>query len=189
MVRLFTALAVPPEICEGLAWRQSGIQGARWRPPENLHITLCFMGEVSELQAADVDEALSRLSGPALTLSLESVGAFDEGGDVHAVWAGVAENPDLRLLAGRCERAARRVGVVVVPRKAYRPHVTMAYLRHPDPATVAAWIQEHSLLASPAFMATRFNLYSSWSTKRGSRYVLERSYPLMASEAPTLNSA
>jgi 2'-5' RNA ligase len=181
MIRLFTALAVPPEIGEGLARRQLGLRGARWRPLESLHVTLCFVGEVSEHRAADIDAELSHLSAPALTLSLESVGAFEEGGDVHAVWAGVAENADLRLLAGRCERAARRAGAAI-PKKTYRPHVTLAYLRHPDPKEVAAWIQDHSLLASPAFTAENFNLYSSWSTKEGSRYVLERSYPLKAGQ-------
>lgn len=179
MIRLFTALAVPPQIGEGLARRQLGLQGARWRPPESLHVTLCFVGEVSERQAADIDDALSLLDGPALTLSLAGVGAFDEGGEAHAVWAGVAENADLRLLAGRCERAARRAGAVA-PKRAYRPHVTLAYLRHPDARAVAAWVQDHSLLASPAFTVASFDLYSSWRAKEGSRYVRERSYPLTA---------
>ena len=48
MIRLFAALAVPEDIGEGLARRQQGLPGARWRPLEALHITLRFMGEVRE---------------------------------------------------------------------------------------------------------------------------------------------
>ena len=62
--------------------------------------------------------------------------------------------------------------------RVYRPHVTMAYLRRPDPADVAGWIQANSLLRSPAFAIDRFGLYSSHQTGEGSRDVLEREYRL-----------
>ncbi len=97
--------------------------------------------------------------------------------DIHAVWAGEADNPDLRHLSARCETAARRAGLKPEAR-AYRPHVTLAYLRHPDPARVAAWIQGHNLLKSPPFRASSFGLYSSWHGPEGSVYRLERGYRL-----------
>ena len=62
--------------------------------------------------------------------------------------------------------------------RAYRPHLTLAYLRRPDPAAVAAWIQANALLQSPPFAVDRFGLYSSHQTADGSRYVLERGYRL-----------
>src|ERR1700761_8941751 len=108
MLRLFAALAVPPDIGEGLQRRQQGIPGARWRPPEALHITLRFFGEVREDVADDLDAELSTLTGAPIDVGLEGVGAFGEGPDIHAVWAGVAENPALRQLAARCEAAAKR---------------------------------------------------------------------------------
>lgn len=157
--------------------RQQGLQGAAWRPQEALHITLRFFGEVREDQAADLASELSRAAGRPFDLGLEGVGAFGEGADIHAVWAGVAETPELRALAARNETAARRAGLKAETR-AYRPHVTLAYLRRPDPARVAAWIQENNLLKSPAFRADRFGLYSSWQTPEGSRYRLETDYPL-----------
>ena len=46
------------------------------------------------------------------------------------------------------------------------------------PSRAAAWIQEHNLLKSPAFTAGAFGLYSSWPSPEGSRYELEREYPL-----------
>ena len=45
MIRLFAAVEVPAEIGEGLARRQQGLPGARWSPPENLHVTLRYFGE------------------------------------------------------------------------------------------------------------------------------------------------
>ena len=104
-------------------------------------------------------------------------GSFGEGDDINAVWAGVADNPPLTRLAARCESAARRAGVKAESR-VYRPHVTLAYLRRPDPREVAIWVQSHNLLKSPPFAVDRFGLYSSHRTSEGSRYRLEREYRL-----------
>ena len=177
MIRLFAALAIPHDIAEPLAGRQSGLPDARWRPRETLHITLRFFGDVAEDRAEDVASELSRVTSPPLTLALNSVGAFGEGTDIDAIWAGLEPNPALNILAGRCESAARRAGLKPDTR-VYKPHLTLAYLRRPDPARVAAWIQANSLLKSPAFTVDAFGLYSSWRTSEGSRYELERVYPL-----------
>ena len=177
MIRLFAALPVPEDIGEALQRRQQGLPGARWRSLEALHVTLRFFGEVREDVADDLDAELSTLTGPPIDVALEGAGAFGEAEDIHAVWAGVAENPALRQLAARCEAAARRVGLKPEQR-AYRPHVTLAYLRHPDPARVAAWIQGHNLLKSPPWRAASFGLYSSWRGPDGSAYRLEREYLL-----------
>ena len=49
---------------------------------------------------------------------------------------------------------------------------------------VAAWIQGHNLLRSPPFPITSFGLYSSWLSSEGSRYRLEREYPLGLTHPP-----
>ena len=175
MIRLFAALDVPPDLGEALQHRQQGIPGARWRPLEALHITLRFFGEVREDVAADLDAELAALTGPPLDITLEGVGAFGEGEAIHAVWAGVAENEALRVLAHRCEAAARRAGLNPEHR-AYKPHVTLAYVRRPDPARVAAWIQANNMLRAPTFRLAGFGLYSSTLGPGGSAYTLEREY-------------
>jgi 2'-5' RNA ligase len=178
MIRLFAAVPIPAEIAEALVRRQQGIPKARWRTPEQMHITLRFFGDVPESTAADIDGELRSVSGPPMELCLEGAGAFGEGHTMRALWAGVAESPELRRLAGRCEAAARRAGLKPEPR-AYRPHVTLAYLKRAEPARVGAWIQGHNLLRSPPFRADWFGLYSSWSSPDGNRYELEREYPLL----------
>ena len=177
MIRLFTAIRLPPEIGEGLQRRQQGVPGARWRPLESLHVTLRFFGEVTEPVAADLDAELAKVAGRPFDLGLQGVGTFGEGGDVHALWAGVADSEPLRVLAGRCEAAARRAGLKAETR-VYRPHATLAYLKRADPGRVAAWVQAHNLLKSPPFRVDRFGLYSSWLSSDGSRYDLERDYKL-----------
>ena len=183
MIRLFAAVAVPDDLAEGLARRQQGIPGARWRPLETLHITLRFAGDMSEALADDFDAALSGVAADAFEVTLAGVGSFGDGADIHAVWAGVDDSAPLRRLAARCETAARRAGLRPQTR-VWKPHVTLAYLDRPEPARVAAWIQSHNLMRSPPFLVSSFGLYSSWRTDRGSDYQLERTYALSPARTP-----
>lgn len=178
MVRLFTALTLPPDVVETLQRRQSGLPGARWRPPEALHVTLAFYGEMNERQADEVASELTRVSSSPFNIELAGTGVFGEGHRSRALWAGVAPNDRLDVLAGRCRAAGERAGLRLETR-AYRPHVTLAYLKpQADPARVAAWVQGHNLLHSPPFRIDRFGLYSSVLTHDGSHYALEREYLL-----------
>ena len=177
MIRLFAALPIPQDIGLALARRQTGIEGARWRPLDGLHLTLRFFGEIREDVARDLDAELSAVRGRPFEIALSGVGAFGDGPDIHAIWAGVAESEPLRRLARACETAARRAGLKADSRH-YRPHVTLAYLRHPDPAEVAAWIQANNLLKSPPIRVESFGLYSSFLGSEQAHYRLEAGYAL-----------
>ncbi len=177
MIRLFAALPVPFDVAEGLARRQQGLPGARWSPAEALHVTLRFFDEVDETVAAELDAELAAVSMAGFEVALEGTGAFGDPARMRAVWAGVAESEPLRRLAAKCETAARRCGLKGEAR-AYRPHVTLAYLRRTPEPRVAAWVQGHNLLHSPPWRVRAFGLYSSWRSADGSRYDLEREYPL-----------
>lgn len=173
MIRLFAAIALPPDIGAALIPRQTGVDGARWRPQEALHITLRFFGDVAEPMAEDLVSELERAAIAPFDLSLASAGYFGEGDRIRAVWAGVAPSEPLQRLAARCESAARRAGLAAETRN-FAPHVTLAYLRRPSPREVADWIAANALLQSPVFRVQHFGLYSSWPSEDGSRYQLER---------------
>lgn len=179
MIRLFTALAVPDDVAETLARRQTGLPGARWRTADQLHITLAFYGAVDERRADDLALELDRAAtGGPFEVALAGVGAFGDGHRTHAVWAGVAPSERLAVLAGRCRSAAERAGIVI-ERRDYRPHLTLAYLKpHANPDRIGAWIAGHNLLQSPPIRVDRFGLYSSVLTQDGSHYELEREYRL-----------
>jgi len=178
MIRLFAAIAIPAQAAEALSLIQGGVEGARWRPLETLHITLRFFGAVSEPVAEDLASELERAVMPPFEVSLAGAGAFGEADRIRAIWAGVEASEPLTRLAARCESAARRAGLEPETRN-YAPHVTVAYLRRPDPADVAAWIAANNLFKAEPFQVQRFGLYSSWPGELGSRYELERLYRLV----------
>src|SRR6266852_1336519 len=76
MPRLFVALPVPEEIADALLALQSGVPDARWLPPENFHVTLCFAGEVHGAIMRDLEEELSDIAGPRFAMALAGVEQF-----------------------------------------------------------------------------------------------------------------
>ncbi len=177
MIRLFAAIAVPHEAAQALAPLAGGVPGARWSPAENLHITLRFAGDIPETQAEDLESALSAVSSHAFDVALAGVGTFGDALTINALWAGVEAGEQLGILHRRCEAATRRAGLKPDTR-AWKPHVTLAYLNRAEPARVAAWTAAHSLLRVAPFAVDRFGLYSSFRTRTGSAYRLERLYRL-----------
>jgi 2'-5' RNA ligase len=179
MLRLFTAIAIPEDVAETLARRQSGLPGARWRPLDALHVTLAFYGEASERTADDLASELTRAEGGGpFEITLNGVGAFGDAHRSHTLWAGLERSEPLNVLAGRCRAAGERAGVPPEKRE-YRPHVTLAYLKpQANPDRIGAWIAGHNLLKSPPIRVDRFGLYSSVLTGDGSVYTLEREYLL-----------
>jgi 2'-5' RNA ligase len=183
-VRLFAALAIPDDVAARLLALQKGIGGAKWRPRENLHLTLRFFGEIAEPVANDLDEELARVADMTrpFALQLKSAGSFGKA-DPHTLWIGVGESPPLNKLAADCERAARRVGIAPAPRK-FTPHVTLAYLSNAELGRVQSFEARLGLFESPLFQVDRFGLYSSWIRKSApSLYRLEAEYSLGGSFA------
>ena len=178
-LRLFTALDLPDDVAERLMALMKGVPGAKWRPRENLHMTLRFFGDVPEPVADDIDAALGEVAeaNAPFEMQLKAAGSFG-GADPHALWIGARETPELMKLAKDCERAARRAGLKPEGRK-FAPHVTVAYLSNAPLDRVQAFEQRLGLFEARPFHVDRFGLYSSQVRKSApSLYRLEAEYPL-----------
>jgi 2'-5' RNA ligase len=176
MLRLFVGIEFPPELKLRLSLLQSGIAGARWIDPGNFHLTLRFIGEVSEAVAADVDEVLLRLKARRFTLQLAGVGIF--GSDkLRTLWVGVERDPALSTLQGKIELALIRTGLPPEPRK-FSPHVTLARLRAPRPGDIQQFLATHAQFRAAPLLVERFSLIASYPTKAGSVYEDQADYEL-----------
>ena len=104
---------------------------ARPTAPDNLHLTLAFLGMLEEGQVVSALEAMREAAEascvPALDLPLAGLGSF--GRDGRAIlWQGLAPGPNLDALfdlQARLERALRGRGLSLEERP-YRPHITLA---------------------------------------------------------------
>jgi len=180
-LRLFAALAIPDEIADLLLPLMKGVPGAKWRPRENLHLTLRFFDELTEPVAEDLDAALEETTRGHRPFEVRLKGAGSFGGaEPHALWIDVAESVPLAQLAAACERAARRVKLKPADHK-FKPHVTVAYLNAAALLDrVQAFEARLGLFETPPFLVQSFGLYSSVTRKSApSLYRLEAEYPLL----------
>lgn len=179
-LRLFAAFPIPDDAAAHLLSLMKGVGGAKWRPRENLHLTLRFFGDLAEPVAEDLDvelEATTRGIAP-FEVRLKGAGSFG-GTDPHALWIGATENASLKQLAAACEKAARRMKLKPEANK-FTPHVTLAYLGGASLDRVQMFEQAHALFEAPPFTVQSFGLYSSVTRKSApSLYRLEAEYPLL----------
>src|SRR5438067_10290103 len=110
MLRLFVGIEFPPELKLRLSLLCTGVAGARWVDPGNLHLTLRFIGEIDEGLAADVDAALRRVKVRPFKLQLSGTGVFG-GNRPRALWVGVERDPALWQLRDKIEQALIRAGL------------------------------------------------------------------------------
>jgi 2'-5' RNA ligase len=177
MVRLFVALALPDTLRTQLSMLAGGIQGARWVPPENYHLTLRFIGEVEGWRADEVDEALSTIRCKPFELCLRGVGTFEKAGKIQSLWVGVEKSDELTRLQAKVETALQRIGLDP-ERRRFAPHVTLARTDRAPADKLVAWVQAHNLFRAPAETMEHFTLFSSRLGKESPVYVPEVEYEL-----------
>jgi len=179
MPRLFVGLDIPSGVSEHIHLLSGGIPGARWTKIENYHVTLTFIGDVSEAQLDDVDEALAGIDCPAFDLEIAGTGSFAQGDDPKVLWLGISENPTLKLLKQRIDNALDRYGIAFERRSRFTPHITLARFRHhPEEDKIGAFMQAHNLFKLPPLAVEDFVLYESYSGNDGPVYQQMEYYPL-----------
>lgn len=179
-MRLFIGLGVPEGLGQRLAILAGGLPGARWVAPENMHLTLRFIGEVSRDVAEDIDEMLAGVSAPGFDLHLQGVGIFGQGTKTRAVWVGVQPSDPLNFLQAKVESAVVRGGQPPEGRK-FTPHITLArFSGHTDANRTQHFIEGNNLFRAGPWTVDRFTLFESHLGKGGSVYTPLADYELKA---------
>jgi 2'-5' RNA ligase len=176
MLRLFVGIEFPPELKLALSLLCNGLPGARWVDPGNFHLTLRFIGEITEDLAGDIDAALAGLKARRFALQLAGTGVFG-GNRPHALWVGVERHPDLVRLRDKIEQALIRTGLAPEQRR-FAPHVTLARLRDPPLDQLGQFLAAHGQFRAAPLPVERFSLIASFPTKAGSVYEDQADYPL-----------
>jgi len=185
-VRLFVALAIPSAIRENLAafvaeLRELSARSAdgrpRWVRPENLHLTLKFIGEVSATKLDGIQEALAgvRSSSP-VEIDCRGLGFFPSEKRPKVFWAGLAASANLAPLAADVDRASSTQGVPLETRD-FSPHLTLARCEPPGiAATLRAAIRENGRRDFGSFRTNEFHLIESKLHRAGAQYTTLHSF-------------
>lgn len=179
-MRLFVALDLPEDLRDGLMAVQDGLGLGREVPEDNLHLTLAFLDDQPMQVAEQVHDMLSALRAPQVALRVRGAELFG-GGQPSLIAAMVERSTALVGVQAKVAQAVRLAGVDL-PRRRFRPHVTLVrFPRHlPDvaPVRIGRWLAAHGDLALDGGMAGQVTLYRSHLHAEGPIYEALASYPL-----------
>jgi 2'-5' RNA ligase len=154
-----------------------------WMTPDRLHLTLQFIGEVSEEVAADIKASLGPpLDLPAFELRFDRIGTFPPGGRPRVVWLGIDRGADgLRVLHAAVDR---RLEDVPFPResRAFSPHLTVARFKHGGTRGDVERLTGLHLEAAGGCTIDHVTLYHSRLSPRGPIYTPLLVTPLAAED-------
>jgi 2'-5' RNA ligase len=153
------------------------VPAARWVDPDNLHLTLRFIGEADGVQAHDLDAALTQLRAARFGVTLAGVNRFGEGRKSRALWVGVEPAPELDRLQRKVEQAVRAAGFAPERRK-FKPHLTLARFKGDPGQRLHDYLVHHARFRAEGFEAREFLLYSSLLARAGAIHTPETAYPL-----------
>jgi 2'-5' RNA ligase len=176
-MRIFIALDIPAEVrarlTEYMERARPLAPQARWARVEGLHVTLKFVGHVSDERVEQIKTALASIQSASFTVRFEGIGFFPNPKAARVFWAGVDGGNELPRLASAIDAVLEKLGVERET-KPYHPHLTFA-------RTSSRPLRElQPLLADtpPHFgtmTAREFFLYQSQPQRGGSKYTkLER---------------
>ena len=177
MPRLFIAVDLPETIKNNLSLMAFGIPGARWVAPEQLHLTVRFIGEVDGGLFHDIQEILDEIHFASFSLQLKGVGYFPPRGAPRVLWIGLDKSEPLQLLRKKIDTALLRARIEPEGRK-YSPHITLARLKNSPANKIANFLSGNSLFSQEPFQVEDFKLYSSVLSPKGAYHKVERIYPL-----------
>lgn len=139
-MRCFIGLPLPEEYQQELrtvvaTWKPRLRSRLSWTKPGNWHMTLKFLGEVSEVSLEHVIQSLAEPLGAGFVLRAGGGGFFPNQAKPRVLWVGVRQGgEDCRGLAGEVQRRLAVLGHSAEGR-AFAPHLTVARIKEarPDP--------------------------------------------------------
>lgn len=166
-MRCFVAVVPPEHVRDDLdrfLEPRRAVAPFRWTAPEQVHLTLAFVGDLAERRLDDLVERLERAASRrrAVRTSVVGGGAFPHAAGAKVLWAGLdldeADAVEVRRMADGARAAATRAGATVAGQR-FRPHLTVA--RCARPTEVSAWVRLLDAYRGPEWTIDAFTLVES----------------------------
>ncbi|MBS98542.1 MAG: RNA 2',3'-cyclic phosphodiesterase [Oceanospirillaceae bacterium] len=171
-LRLFIAIDLPESLQDRIGEQLPHIPEVRWSPPEQLHMTLAFIGKLEAHRMPALDQALSLIQFEPFTLSLDRIGTFGD----HILWIGSANTEALEHLQREVVEALTQAQVEYDDTHPFTPHVTIGRSKEPWSATTLSQV-ETCLLDSPAsLLVDQLVLKNSVRSAHGAIHQVVRLY-------------
>src|SRR5215469_10433587 len=114
-MRIFVALDIPAGIRARITEYMDRARGyapdARWARPEGLHVTLKFVGEVSDAKVQEIKGALAGAKNQPFAVKFSGAGFFPTAKSPRVFWIGVEGGEALSQLAHAVDNITQTLGI------------------------------------------------------------------------------
>ncbi len=139
-IRCFVAVELPEELRDRIAAdtaflkKSTAGKNVKWVPPENLHLTIKFLGQVTEDHIPELTGLLKEAVSGIRPFEIEVAGAgvFPGHGSPRVFWVGIRD-PQMLLagLARNVEETLGKAGYGQQEKGGFSPHLTLGRLKEP----------------------------------------------------------
>jgi 2'-5' RNA ligase len=177
MARAFVAIVPPRDALDAVgkvSWRcahrpaELGLPrllGPRWTTREQWHLTLKFLGNGVDLDAAAT--ALASVRDAPVRVRLGGIGGFPSARRANVLWVGVIEGASAVTSLAAAVNEAMDPVVGPAETREYHPHLTIARLGRAADLRVAT---ASNAPIGPTWLADRLTLFESVTALTGAQY-------------------
>lgn len=188
VIRTFIAIHLPAEVRQRLGQFQEQLrraapgEGVRWTEPDQIHLTLRFLGNVPEAELPQLSQALALACQAAAPFGLEAqgAGAFPDLKRPRVLWVGLGGAvAALAQLQAAVLEATRTWGEL--EDRPFHPHLTLGRVKTADPrllARLSGALQQAGSSAFGAWQVHQVALMRSDLSPAGPRYTVLAEAPL-----------
>lgn len=190
--RVFIAIELTPEIHQTLTQlisrlKSCGDESLRWVKPENIHLTLKFLGETPVQKLSAISTALehSLSQYEAFLLTIKGTGCFPNASHPRVLWTGVALPTTLAEMQRGIDHALFTIGFAA-EKNPFSPHLTLARVSDQNNDGIALnTVQELNSYRDTVFgqmQTDHVTLFQSVLARQGSIYIPLARFPLKSRE-------
>ena len=170
-MRLFIAIEIPEEIKEYIVKIQKNIDATtnkiRFVNPNQIHLTLKFLGEVQPNNLEDIKNNLKKITLKPFSVVLDKIGVFPSENYIRVIWIGLKpEEPVLELQRNIDEELKK----LFKKEKDYKPHLTLARVKYIEDKKEFVEKLKNINIENKKIDVNKFKLVKSTLTPKGPIY-------------------
>jgi len=181
-IRCFIAIELDQSITKKLAQIQRRLKhhyhlhdaSIKWVRPENIHLTLKFLGDVPDSQINDICHAVSQAAQPfePFDFQIGSYGCFPPHAAARVLWVGLTNGAEkLHQLAQAVDNQLSTLGFNA-ERRPFHAHLTLARIKQNKTGRQVQQVCEHLEPLPPATQnASRLTVFQSVLNKAATQYI------------------
>ncbi len=189
MIRTFIALelngALQHHLSEMIRQMASALPDLRWVDPLSIHLTLAFLGALTDERLVEAMQAteVAAQSIPTFDYRLAHMGVFSSQRYPRVIWVGIEEPSGTLLRLHRVLNRELEQRGFAVDTRPFSPHLTLSRVKAPlspeEVQTLQCFIEDRrKFAASPSYHVSQINVMKSELSRVGAKYTCLKAYPL-----------